>query len=94
MNGVWDPASKSSEISPVFLQWLECVEFVRRQHPSAFGFNEEYLVMIACQLDSGHYGDFAFDNEKVGNSVVGTEFEFPGKRNCLEKLHEMERDMG
>lgn len=34
----------SSEWSPIFLQWVECVLHITRQFPTAFQFNEAFLV--------------------------------------------------
>lgn len=35
-----------NERCPVFLQWLDCVYQITRQFPSAFQFNETFLVKI------------------------------------------------
>ena len=39
-------ASDPNERSPVFLQWLDCIYQVFRQNPTAFEFNEMFLVRI------------------------------------------------
>jgi len=36
----------NSEWSPIFLQWVECVLNITRQFPTAFQFNEAFLVSI------------------------------------------------
>lgn len=41
-NGANDP----NERSPVFLQWLDCVYQLFTQYPTAFEFNEMFLVRI------------------------------------------------
>jgi hypothetical protein len=37
---------ESQEVSPVFLQWVDCVWQLWRQFPCAFEFNERFLVTI------------------------------------------------
>ena len=40
-----DPSSK--EYSPIFLQFLESVEVIRKQHPQKFQFNENFLPAVS-----------------------------------------------
>jgi len=54
----------SSQTSPIFFQWLECVFQVMTQRPSEFEFNERALLLIAHHLYSGRNGTFIFDNER------------------------------
>ncbi|RLN98726.1 hypothetical protein BBJ28_00009341 [Nothophytophthora sp. Chile5] len=54
----------SSETSPVFLQWIDCVWQVLTQFPSAFEFNERYLMLILDHLYSCRFGTFLYDCQR------------------------------
>lgn len=56
--------NSSSEISPVFLQWIDCVWQIHTQFPCAFEFNERYLMLILDHLYSCRFGTFLYDSEK------------------------------
>lgn len=55
---------RDKERSPVFLQWLECVNYVRAQFPRAFEFDEDLLVFLADAAHSGLFGTFLADTER------------------------------
>ncbi|KAE8904234.1 hypothetical protein PF005_g15083 [Phytophthora fragariae] len=57
-------SNNSNEISPVFLQWIDCVWQVLVQSPSAFEFNERYLILILDHLYSCRFGTFLYDSER------------------------------
>lgn len=40
------PEGDANERSPVFLQWLDCIHQLLNQFPTAFEFNEHFLVRI------------------------------------------------
>ena len=56
--------SSQHEYSPIFFQFIECVWHVMEQFPSAFEFNEKYLVFLLDAFQSALFGDFLFNNEK------------------------------
>lgn len=58
------PSNGSSEISPVFLQWIDCVWQLLVQFPSAFEFNERYLMLVIDHLYSCRFGTFLYDSER------------------------------
>jgi myotubularin-related protein 1/2 len=62
---------ESQEVSPVFLQWVDCVWQLWRQFPCAFEFNERFLVTIIYHVYSGRFGDFLYncESERVLNGV-------------------------
>ncbi|CUM67543.1 uncharacterized protein PRCAT00005243001 [Priceomyces carsonii] len=69
--------SESSEKSPVFHQFLDCVYQIYRQHPSEFEFNSRFLKRLLYHYYSCQYGTFLCDSElilkninKVQNSTV------------------------
>lgn len=55
-----DPQRNKS--SPVMLQFLDAVWQIQRQFPSAFEFNERFLLHVANSLTSGLYGTFLYDS--------------------------------
>jgi hypothetical protein len=65
-----------SDMSPVFLQWLDCVHQVIIQNPRSFTFTDTYLLDIFNAVISAKYGNFLCNSEKerVDRSVY--------KRTC------------
>ena len=60
--GLFPKGSQSDdEISPVFLQWLDCVHQLVILYPFAFEFNIELLCFIAYHLTTCKYGNFLWD---------------------------------
>jgi hypothetical protein len=57
-------SSNANETSPVFLQWMDCVWQVLVQSPSAFEFNERYLILILDHLYSCRFGTFLYNCER------------------------------
>ncbi|TYZ59750.1 hypothetical protein PybrP1_009825 [[Pythium] brassicae (nom. inval.)] len=58
-------SNASSEISPVFLQWIDCVWQIQTQFPSSFQFNERFLIIILDHLYSCRFGTFLYNSEKA-----------------------------
>ena len=52
------------EMSPVFVQFLDCVHQLLRLYPTAFEFNDEFLKRLARETYSCRYFTFLFDSEK------------------------------
>lgn len=52
------------EISPVFLQWIDCVHQLLVLYPFAFEFNLKLLGFIAYHLTTCYYGTFIYGCEK------------------------------
>eukprot|EP00767_Chilomastix_cuspidata_P008033 gnl/Chilomastix_cuspidata/901.p1 GENE.gnl/Chilomastix_cuspidata/901~~gnl/Chilomastix_cuspidata/901.p1 ORF type:complete len:997 (+),score=220.65 gnl/Chilomastix_cuspidata/901:70-2991(+) len=55
---------KESQVSPVFVQFLDCVHQVLAQFPDRFEFNEDFLLFILYHAYAGRCGTFMFDNEQ------------------------------
>jgi len=53
-----------SEYSPVFLQFLDCVSQMLKQAPTAFEFNNSFLVDTMDAVHSARYGTFLCNTEK------------------------------
>lgn len=54
----------TSEYSPVFIQWLECVYQLTSQFPEAFEFTPALLLFIGKEGLTNRYGTFLTDSEK------------------------------
>jgi hypothetical protein len=50
------------EPAPIFTQFIECVWQIAQQHPTAFEFNESYLIALLEATTSGRFGTFAFNS--------------------------------
>ncbi|OQR86547.1 myotubularin-like protein [Achlya hypogyna] len=59
-----DALDLANERSPVFLQFLDAVWQMTRQFPTAFEFNERFLLHVVDAIFSGLYGTFLFNTEK------------------------------
>eukprot|EP00756_Hemistasia_phaeocysticola_P050844 Hpha_TRINITY_DN26028_c0_g1::TRINITY_DN26028_c0_g1_i1::g.115190::m.115190/K18081/MTMR1_2; myotubularin-related protein 1/2 len=55
---------EQGEISPIFLQWADCVWQVWRQFTMHFEFTELYLLYILDHTTSGRFGNFMCNSEK------------------------------
>ncbi|KAI9560681.1 Myotubularin-related protein-like protein 2 [Daphnia sinensis] len=62
--GHGDDRHSDADRSPVFLQFIDCVWQVTRQFPSAFEFNEHFLITILDHLYSCLFGTFLFNTEQ------------------------------
>ncbi|XP_044538443.1 myotubularin [Gracilinanus agilis] len=49
--------------SPIFLQFMDCVWQMSKQFPTAFEFNEQFLIAILDNLYSCRFGTFLFNSE-------------------------------
>lgn len=54
----------TSEYSPVFLQWLECVYQLLIHFPTAFEFTSDLLLFLAREVLTNRYGTFLTDCER------------------------------
>lgn len=62
--GHGDDRHQDSDRSPVFLQFIDCVWQMTNQFPSAFEFNENFLITILDHLYSCLFGTFLCNAEK------------------------------
>ncbi|CAK9436101.1 uncharacterized protein LODBEIA_P06590 [Lodderomyces beijingensis] len=59
----------SSERSPVFHQFLDCIYQIQRQKPTAFEFNSRFLKRLLYHYYSCQYGSFLCDSERESQQV-------------------------
>ena len=64
-NFFFKESNTSDQISPVFIQFLDCIHQIMEQFPISFQFNQKFLVDISYHLYSSRFGSFLFNNEKV-----------------------------
>lgn len=55
---------RSSEESPIFIQFLSCCHLIKLRYPTDFEWNEEMLLFIANEMLSGKYGTFLGESPK------------------------------
>ena len=61
--GHGDDHFQDQERSPVFVQFIDCVQQLSKQFPRAFEFNEHYLITILEHLYSCRFGTFLLNSE-------------------------------
>ncbi|KAI1761042.1 phosphatases II [Hypoxylon sp. FL1150] len=66
-------ATKPSELSPVFHQFLDATYQLLRQHPNRFEFNERFLRRLLYHLYAGQYGTFLWNSEKARKDARASE---------------------
>lgn len=54
---------QEDQISPIFIQFLDTVWQIYKQHSQYFEFNSRFLVTIADHVYSGRFGTFLFSND-------------------------------
>uniref|UniRef100_A0A671LAI7 Myotubularin-related protein 1-like n=1 Tax=Sinocyclocheilus anshuiensis TaxID=1608454 RepID=A0A671LAI7_9TELE len=62
--GHGDGNHANSERSPLFVQFIDCVWQMARQFPSAFEFNELFLITVLDHLYSCLFGTFLYNSEQ------------------------------
>ncbi|KAI5859350.1 phosphatases II [Durotheca rogersii] len=66
-------ATRPTEISPVFHQFLDATYQLLRQHPNRFEFNERFLRRLLYHLYAGQYGTFLWNSEKARKDARASE---------------------
>ncbi|KDO19325.1 hypothetical protein SPRG_15527 [Saprolegnia parasitica CBS 223.65] len=59
----------SSEESPIFLQFLDCVWQLQQLYPAYFEFNEGYLCLLADSIYSCRFGTFLLNNVQARDKM-------------------------
>lgn len=59
----------TSEYSPIFLQWLECVHQMTQQFPTAFEFTSSLLLHLGREVLTNRWGTFLGDCEQERSKV-------------------------
>lgn len=54
----------SSQVSPIFLQFLDCVWQITKQFPTSFEFNTDFLIKLFDCSHSGKYGNFFCNSDR------------------------------
>ncbi len=73
-HGMDKATRQEDQISPIFLQFLECMWQIMRQYPQYFEFNARYILTIADHIYSGRFGTFLFscDEEREEMNALQT----------------------
>lgn len=67
------------QISPIFLQFLDCVYQLVQQYPECFEFNSKYVLLISEHIYSCRFGNFLCDTERERELLAGIR----QRTNCL-----------
>lgn len=59
------------QISPIFIQFLDCVYQLVRLYPEMFEFNTKYLLLLSEHVYSCRFGNFLCDTEREREAVAG-----------------------
>lgn len=60
-----------NQISPIFLQFVDCAYQVVRQYPDYFEYNERYLLLLSEHVYSCRFGTLLCDTERERELVAG-----------------------
>ncbi|NWS46689.1 MTM1 protein, partial [Probosciger aterrimus] len=71
--GHGDKNHADADRSPIFLQFIDCVWQVSKQFPTAFEFNEQFLITILDHLYSCRFGTFLYNSESSREKEKVTE---------------------
>ncbi len=63
-------SAQSDDISPIFLQFLDCVFQIVNQYPDFFEFNAKYLLLISEHIYSCRFGNLLCDTEREREIVA------------------------
>lgn len=64
-------SNDEGQISPIFLQFLDCVYQLVAQYPECFEFNTKYLLCLSEHIYSCRFGNFLCDTEREREMVAG-----------------------
>ncbi|XP_017565430.1 myotubularin [Pygocentrus nattereri] len=66
--GHGDKNHADQDRSPIFLQFIDCVWQMTKQFPTAFEFNEHFLIVVLDHLYSCRFGTFLYNCESIRDS--------------------------
>jgi myotubularin-related protein 1/2 len=64
-------SSDEGQISPIFLQFLDCVYQIVKLYPECFEFNTKYLMALSEHVYSCRFGNLLCDTERERELVAG-----------------------
>jgi len=64
-------SNDEGQISPIFLQFLDCVYQMVDLYPSAFEFNKQYLLELSFHIYSCRFGNMLCDSEREREALAG-----------------------
>ncbi|KAH3760213.1 myotubularin-related protein 1/2 [Pelomyxa schiedti] len=77
-------AGSVSETSPIFLQFLDCIFQLMQQYPSAFQFNDSFLVSIMEEALIGRFGTFLGNCDRQRSQLA------PSVVSLWDNLHHLQ----
>jgi myotubularin-related protein 1/2 len=70
-NNAQSSTNDEGQISPIFLQFLDCVYQIVQLYPNAFEFNTDYLLELSFQIYSCRFGNMLCDTEREREVLAG-----------------------
>lgn len=64
-------SNDEGQISPIFLQFLDCVYQLVELYPGAFEFNTQYLLQLSFHVYSCRFGNMLCDTEREREALAG-----------------------
>ena len=64
-------SNDEGQISPIFLQFLDCVYQLVELYPGAFEFNAQYLLELSFHIYSCRFGNMLCDTEREREALAG-----------------------
>lgn len=81
-------SNDEGQISPIFLQFLDCVYQLVELYPSAFEFNTQYLLKLSFHVYSCRFGNMLCDTEREREALAGIRQRTYSIWDYLEKIPE------
>ncbi|CAL1134120.1 unnamed protein product, partial [Cladocopium goreaui] len=76
----------TSEYSPIFLQWLECVHQMTQQFPTAFEFTSSLLLHLGREVLTNRWGTFLGDCEQERSKEYWFRFRIHPRDELTERI--------
>jgi myotubularin-related protein 1/2 len=70
-NGVNNSTLDEGQISPIFIQFLDCVFQIVNLYPECFEYNTKYILCLSEHIYSCRFGNFLCDTERERELMAG-----------------------
>ena len=70
-NSVQSSVNDEGQLSPIFIQFLDCVYQIVQLYPESFEYNTEYLLQLSFHVYSCRFGNMLCDTEREREILAG-----------------------